>query len=98
MHPHAAGKRLTTRISDHVQERLQIASDLAGATINQFVVQAAMEKAEKIIENESMITLTRRESMRLLELIENPPPLNEKFLQARDRYLKIKSHVVSGTE
>ena len=73
------GKRLTTRITDHVQEKLQVAADLVGATLNQFVVQAALEKADKVIESESTIILTRRESLRLLELIENPPPHNERF-------------------
>lgn len=73
------GKRLTTRITDHVQEKLQSAADLVGATLNQFVVQAALEKAERIIESESTIILTRRESLRLLELLDNPPPRNERF-------------------
>jgi uncharacterized protein (DUF1778 family) len=73
------GKRLTTRITDHVQEKLQVAADIVGATLNQFVVQAALEKADKVIESESTIVLTRRESLRLLELIENPPPRNERF-------------------
>ena len=41
------GKRLTTRITDHVQEKLQAAADLVGATLNQFVVQAALEKSRK---------------------------------------------------
>ena len=85
------GKRLTTRITDHVQEKLQAAADLVGATLNQFVVQAALEKAEKVIESESAIVLTRRESLRLLEMIENPPPRNEKFLQAQARYQRLKN-------
>jgi uncharacterized protein (DUF1778 family) len=80
------GKRLTTRITDHVQEKLQMAADIVGATLNQFVVQAALEKAERVIESESTIVLTRRESLRLLDVIENPPPRNEKFLQAQARY------------
>ena len=80
------GKRLTTRITDHVQSTLQAAADLVGATLNQFVVQAALEKAEKVIESESMMVLSRNESLRLLELIENPPPRNEKFRQAQARY------------
>lgn len=79
-------RRLTTRITDRVQETLQAAADLVGATLNQFVVQAALEKAEKIIENESTMILTRRESMRLLQLLDNPPPRNEKFLAAQARY------------
>jgi len=73
------GKRLTTRITDHVQEKLQVAADIVGATLNQFVVQAALEKADKVIESESTIVLTRRESLRMLELIENPPSRNERF-------------------
>lgn len=92
------GKRLTTRITDHVQDKLQMAADLVGATMNQFVVQAALEKADKVIESESTIVLTRRESLRLLELIENPPPRNEKFLQAMNRYQGMKNSDLSTTE
>jgi len=92
------GKRLTTRITDHVQEKLQVAADLVGATLNQFVVQAALEKAEKVIESESTIVLTRRESMRLLEMIESPPPRNRKFLQAQARYQRMKSDASSTTK
>ena len=85
------GKRLTTRITEHVQEKLQASADIMGVTLNQFVVQAALEKADKVIESESSIVLTRRESMRLLDLIENPPPRNEKFLQAQARYQRMKN-------
>lgn len=85
------GKRITTRVTGHVQEKLEMAAMLVGATVNQFVVQTALERAEKIIENESSMILTRRESLRLLELIENPPPRNEKFLQAQSRYQRIKN-------
>lgn len=86
-----ASKRLTTRLTEHVQDKLQTAADLVGATLNQFVVQAALEKAERLIESESTLVLTRAESLRLLELMENPPPRNEKFLQAQARYLKMKT-------
>ena len=85
-------KRLTTRITEHVQEKLQVAADLVGATLNQFVVQAALEKAQKVIESESTLILSRGESLRLLELIENPPPRNKKFLQAQARYRRTKRH------
>lgn len=93
-----AGKRLTTRITDHVQEKLQAAADILGATLNQFVVQAALEKAEKVIESEATLLLTRRESLRLLELIENPPPRNENFLQAQARYRRVKNDAGSATQ
>ncbi|MBU0501456.1 MAG: DUF1778 domain-containing protein [Gammaproteobacteria bacterium] len=80
--------RLTTRLAPHVQEKLQMAADLMGATLNQFLVQAALEKAERVIESEARICLTRRESLRLLELIENPPPRNEKLKSLMADYEK----------
>jgi uncharacterized protein (DUF1778 family) len=92
------GKRLTTRITDHVQEKLQAAADLVGATLNQFVVQAALEKADKVIESESTIALTRREALRLLEMIESPPPRNAQFLEAQARYQRMKNDVGSTAE
>lgn len=51
----------------------------------------------KIIESESTIVLTRRESLRLLELIENPPPRNEKFLQAQARYQGTKINEIPAS-
>lgn len=93
-----SGKRLTTRVTDHVQETLQAAADIVGATLNQFVVQAALEKAEKVIESESTIALSRRGSLRLLELIENPPPRNEKFLKAQAKYNRMKSDADSSAQ
>lgn len=90
-----AGRRLTTRVTNPVQQKLQRAADLVGATLNQFVVQAAIEKAERIIESESTIILTRRESLMLLEMLETPPPRNKKFLQAQARYRMMKNDVGS---
>jgi uncharacterized protein (DUF1778 family) len=91
-------KRLTTRITGHVQEKLQKAADLVGATLNQFVVQAALEKAEKVIESEATIVLTRRESLRLLEMIENPPPRNESFLKAQARHRSMENNADPAAE
>lgn len=88
-----ANKRLTIRLTEHVQDRLQTAADLIGSTLNQFVVQAALEKAERVIENELTLVLTRTESMRLLALMENPPPRNDKFLQAQSRYLATRAQI-----
>lgn len=92
------GKRLTTRITDHVQGKLQAAADIVGATLNQFVVQAALEKADRIIESESTIVLTRRESLRLLAMVESPPPRNEQFLQAQARYQETKRRAGTAAE
>jgi uncharacterized protein (DUF1778 family) len=51
------GTRITTRISAHVHEKVQAAAAIVGSTLSQFVVQASLEKAEKILESQSAIVL-----------------------------------------
>lgn len=84
-------KRLTTRLTNHVQSKLQTAADMVGSTLNQFVVQAALERAEKVIESESTLVLSRKASLQLLEMIENPPARNQKFLEAQAWYYRVRS-------
>lgn len=91
-------RRLTTRITEHVQDTLQAAADLVGATLNQFVVQAALEKAERVIENETTLLLTRREALRVFELTQNPPVRNEQFLRAQARHRTVIENAVSSTQ
>lgn len=44
----------------------------------------------QVNDDEHGIILSREESVRLLDMIENPPPRPAKFILARDVYLKIK--------
>lgn len=80
----------TIRVGKPVYEKLQIAADFSGSTLSQFVIQAALEKADKVIESETTIHLSRKDFLRALELIENPPPKNEKFIKAMSRWSKLK--------
>lgn len=81
-----ASVRVTNRISQQLQEKLLLAADMMGATLNQFVIQAAAEKAEKMVENEQRLLLTRRESMHILGLLENPPMMNDKLTSLMANY------------
>jgi uncharacterized protein (DUF1778 family) len=94
----AQPRRLTTRITEHVQDTLQAAADLVGATLNQFVVQAALEKAERVIESETTLLLTRREALRVFELTQAPPVRNEQFLRAQARHRTVIENAVSSTQ
>ena len=44
------------------------------------------------------ITLTRRESSRLLELLDAPPPRNDTFIQAQARYRRTKADAGTASE
>lgn len=64
--------RITARVSQSVTQMIESAADLVGATINQFVIQAALEKAEKVMEKEQL-RLSQEDKSWLFSLLENPP-------------------------
>jgi uncharacterized protein (DUF1778 family) len=74
--------RITARISPVVRERLENAAALSGATLNQFVVQAALKEANKILEEERAIVLSERDSGMVFGLLENPPAPNVRLHEA----------------
>lgn len=85
--------RITARLSAENQEILQLAADLSGSTLNQFIVQAALREAESVIEHQDTLRvfkLTAEQSRRFLSMLENPPAPNEALQRAMARYRKKK--------
>ncbi|MEX3981745.1 DUF1778 domain-containing protein [Paraburkholderia sp. EG287A] len=85
--------RITARLSAEKQEILQLAADLSGSTLNQFIVQAALRAAEQVIEQEEVIRsirLTMDESKRFFALLDEPPKPNEALQRAMARFRKNK--------
>lgn len=78
--------RVVARIPPAVKETLQQAADLSGATLNQFLVQAALKEANQILETERTIVLSERDAQKVFDLIENPPIPNQQLLAAVDRH------------
>lgn len=74
--------RITARISPAVREQLESAAALSGATLNQFVVQAALKEANKILEEERAIVLSERDADMVFGLLENPPTPNVRLQEA----------------
>ena len=78
--------RVVARIPSAVKETLQKAADLSGATLNQFLVQAALKEADRVIEIDRTIALSERDAQRVFDLIENPPAPNQQLLAAVDKH------------
>ncbi len=79
-----AGKteRISARVDERVFETLTRAAALVGSTVNQFLVQSALERAQNVIEEQDIIRLSAKDSEKFFNAIENPPPPNEKLLAA----------------
>ncbi len=85
-------ERITARVPRAVRQRLEQAAGRSGATLNQFVVQAAIEKADQVLEREKVMKLSARDAEWLLNLLDQPPrPPNAKLQRALDDYQKATS-------
>ena len=84
--PIVNNERITARVSEQIKETLIAAADLTGATLNQFLVQAALEKAENIIEKDKLIYLSNKDAQLFCEMLENPPEPNKKLKNAVKNY------------
>lgn len=78
--------RITARVPAKVQDTLELAAAMVGATVNQFMVQSALREAERIIEQERVIRLSARDAELFFQALENPPPPNARLKTALKRY------------
>ena len=82
-------ERVSARVPAQVYQTLTQAAEIAGTTMNQFLVQSALEKARIIIEKDRVIDLTVRSANVFFEAIEKPPAPNKKLKEAMKAYKEI---------
>ena len=78
-------ERIPARMPPEVYERIVAAAQAVGATLNQFLVQSALDKANDILERERVITLSTRAAKTFFDLIDNPPEPNDRLKKAMKR-------------
>lgn len=84
--PERKETRLVARTSTEVQEIIQRAADYSGATLSQFLIESAMEKARNVIERTETLHLSMAGADALFAALENPPKANNKLLKAAQHY------------
>ncbi|WP_429946246.1 DUF1778 domain-containing protein [Bibersteinia trehalosi] len=79
--------RITARIDLPTQDLLLRAASLIGiSSINSFVLNAAIEKANAILKEEEMTRFNQEDTKLLLHYLDNPPPPNEKLVKLFKEY------------
>lgn len=81
--------RVAARMPYEVQERIMEAASLLGSTLNQFLVSAAIDKANAVLERERVINLNFDSARVVLDLIANPPEPNEALKRAMQTRRKL---------
>jgi uncharacterized protein (DUF1778 family) len=67
--------RITARVPAQVRDELERAAEIMGAAnVGQFIVQAAVSEAKRIIQSETVIELSARDFHAFAEALQQPPP------------------------
>ncbi len=77
--------RLVARTSAEIQEVIQRAADYSGATLSQFLIESAMERARNVIERTEVLHLSMEGADALFAALDNPPKANDKLLKAAQK-------------
>jgi len=75
-------KRVQLRVRPEQKATLMRAAALRNTDLTDFIVQLAMREAKTVIEEAERIRLSERDSLLVLDLLENPPAPNAKLRAA----------------
>ncbi|MCF6289038.1 MAG: DUF1778 domain-containing protein [Proteobacteria bacterium] len=89
--------RLVARVSEDIQQTIKKAAAYSGATVTQFLVESALDKAKTVINDVEVVKLTNKAATRMMELLDNSPEPNVKLLKARAKYQRIISSEKNST-
>jgi len=79
---HAQNARVVARVPEQIRDTIQMAADLIGAPLNQFLVQTAYKEAQQILERESLVRLSESQARQVFALLDKPPEPNAKLKRA----------------
>lgn len=75
-------RRMNLRIQPAQKAMLMRAAALSNTDLTDFVVKTAVRDAKVVIAQAEHVKLSERDSLRVLDLLENPPMPNAKLLAA----------------
>lgn len=76
--------RMSLRVRAEEKTLLMRAVALEHTDLTDFVVGHAVRAARSVIEEAELVQLSERDSLRVLDLLENPPAPNAKLLRAAE--------------
>jgi len=85
-------KRMHLRARPEQKAMFLRAAALRNTELTDFVLQSALREAERVIEEAERITLSERDSLMVLKLLEKPPAPNARLRKAFVSYRKRHKH------
>jgi uncharacterized protein (DUF1778 family) len=78
--------RLVARVDEETQRLIAHAAELTGRSLSQFLVYAAKKEAQEAERQALQIQVSRQSADLMLELLDNPEPINPKLRKAALNY------------
>jgi len=75
-------ERMSLRIASEEKSLLMRAAALQHTNMTEFVIRHVLSAARKVIDQNERLELTERDSLHLLDLLDEPPAPNEKLMTA----------------
>lgn len=90
--------RLVARAPEHIQTLIKTAADMSGATVSQFLLEAATEKARQTINEMNSIKLSMQAADELFDALDNPPKMTPALEDLATLYGTMRhDYAVDGT-
>ena len=83
-------ERISMRTPSSAKATLLRAAALKHTDLTEFVMAAALREAEAVIEQAETVAVSDRGFEQILELMDNPPPLNDRMKAALDAIARNK--------
>lgn len=78
--------RLVARTTTEIQEIILRAAEYSGATLSQFLIDSALEKAREVVEQTETLQLSMAGADALYKALDNPPKVNAQLQKAAQGY------------
>ena len=78
----ADNDRLALRVRRADKATILRAAQLAETDLTTFVLRAVLREAQSVIDQHERMALSKRDSLLVMKLLENPPPANAKLRKA----------------
>lgn len=81
--------RLVARVDEETQRLIAHAAALTGRSLSQFLIYAAKKEAQEAERQALQIQVSRQSADLMLELLDNPEPINPKLREAALNHRKL---------
>ena len=75
-------QRLALRLKPADKAVIMRAAALAQTDMTSFILQTVLQEAHAVVDEHERLKLSKRDSLLVMELLENPPPPNAKLRKA----------------